>query len=138
LGIYGTFVHRYDVLRASGIQELVNTIGNPLKLRAHGIVQWETEGVEATATVNYDCRYRDIISVPHRSVESWTTLDLQLTWELDSGEPAKLAKTEFSLSVHNLLGTDPPFVSNRAGYGWDPIHGDVLGRYLTFGIATRF
>ena len=122
------------------VVELVDTVGNPIGLRLRNSVSWSGEnGLSATAFLNYSDSYRDNISDPERKIESWTTIDLTLTYRTE-GRLANvgLDDVRVSLSVRNLFDADPPFVNNFNGVGYDPENASPLGRFISFTITKTW
>ena len=101
---------------------------------------WNREHFGLTAFVNYVDDYRDDQSDPERSIDSWTTIDLQLRY--DTGEAfarSWLSQTVFSLSVLNLFDEDPPFVNNLGvAVGYDPNNADPLGRFVALEFTKQW
>lgn len=53
-----------------------------------------------------------------------TTVDLNLEYSLVGG-------TDLALNVQNLFDTDPPFIVNARGTGYDPTNATALGRFVS-------
>ena len=116
--------------------DFVGTVNNPTDWRLRGNVSWSRNGWNASAFVNYTDSYDDTVSSPERSVDSWTTVDLQLQYETPGGvTPALLGNTVFSINVQNLFDEDPPFVNNPAGIGYDPNNASPVGASIAFQIT---
>jgi len=109
---------------------LLDTVSNPLRFKMRDSVSWNLDGLGAMATVNYAGSYLDNASFPHRRVGSWTTLDLNLSYTVDVDTSGWLSGCTFSLNVQNLFDTDPPFVNNSAGVGYDRENADLLKRFV--------
>lgn len=120
--------------------ELVDTMNNPVDFRMRNSISWSgSKGLSATVFVNYADSYRDDISVPGRKIGSWTTVDLTLTYNSeDRLSGLGLSNTIFTLSAQNLFDTDPPFVNNPLGFGYDPENADPLGRFISFNITKKW
>ncbi len=119
--------------------DVVDTIGNPIDLRARFGATWRNNAGAASLFVNYADGYRDNLSNPARHIDSWTTVDLTLSanlpraLSLGSDHPSEIA-----FSVLNLFDQDPPFVNNPLGFGYDPSNADPLGRFISVELRTRF
>ena len=104
-------------------------------------VTWSNgSGISATAFVNYTSGYTDDVSVPERKIDSWTTVDLSLSYRTDDRlRSIGLSGTTFSLNVQNLFDNDPPFVNNGSAFvGYDPANADPLGRFISFNIVKSW
>jgi len=115
---------------------VVDTVGNPVDLRARLGATWTLGRFTASGFVNYTDAFSDNLSAPAREVDDWTTVDLNFSWQLGSTESER--GSELSLSVINAFDQDPPFVNNAAGVGYDPSNADPLGRFLAVELRTRF
>lgn len=138
ISVNGTWLIDYksQVTSAAPLVERVATVGNPTDFRGRATVSWDRGAVGATLTANYVHGYRDDISVPSRPIASWTTLDAQLRYSPQGDCWAR--GLSFSLSAINLLATNPPFVNQAAGYGYDPANADPLGRFVAFQVTKRW
>ncbi len=130
----------FDFLRAASPLaspvNVVDTVGNPVDLRARLGATWRTGRFNASAFANYTDAFDDNLSSPQRRVESWTTIDLNLGWRFSPPDSERGA--ELSLSIINAFDEDPPFVNNAAGVGYDPSNADPLGRFVALELKTRF
>jgi iron complex outermembrane recepter protein len=140
IGFNGTYLLGYgeQMLPGGPIQQLLNTQNNPINLRFRSSLSWERAGLGASLFVNFDNSYRDLLSVPSRSVASFTTLDLQLRYQLGSSAPGLLANTEIALTARNLFNSSPPFLNNPVGVGYDEENADLTGRILSVDIRKRW
>jgi iron complex outermembrane receptor protein len=133
LGINGTYTFRFDqqLTATSPDVDVVNTVGNPLKLRFAAHASWSSGAWMAQATLNYTGRYQDPGSVPSRDVDSWTTVDLNAGLR-DDGERGWLARTRVNLGVINVFNRQPPFVDLL---GYDAASASLLGRMVSLQIV---
>lgn len=115
----------------------VNTLGFPNDFRLRGTIDWSRGDWGATLTTNYLSGFTDNVSVPARSVGSWTTFDLQIRYQprATSGWAHGLI---VSLSAQNLFDTDPPFVNQSSGIGYDASSADPLGRFVALQLIKRW
>jgi len=135
-------LHFKDALsRASAFTDIVDTIHNPVDFRLRASLSWQNDrGVSATVFANYTDSYRDNVSQPERRINSWTTIDATLTYNLEDNSSLKaLQGVILSLSVQNIFDTDPPFVNNALeSLGYDPANADPLGRFISFNITKKW
>lgn len=130
LGLEATYVLRYQIAanRQAPLLDIVDTTGNALALRLRGKLTWQREEWSANLFVNYSDDYTDNLSRPQRQIGSWTTLDMQLAYQLPS-DTKWLGDVELSISAVNAFDTDPPFNNSRAGY--DRANADPIGRAIS-------
>jgi iron complex outermembrane recepter protein len=88
--------------------------------------------------VNYDNHYRDIASVPNRAVNSWTTMDLQLSYSTRADARDWLGDMRFTLSAQNVFNTLPPFLNNAVGVGYDQENADLSGRTVSLDVRKQW
>lgn len=139
-GLNGTYLLRYSQANTpdSPLLNIVNTQNNPINFRFRGLAGWTDRGFGAVTFVNFQNSYRDTLSVPNRGIASWTTVDLQLSYELPGDTPGWLGNTQFALSAQNVFNVSPPFVNNSVGVGYDQENGDLYGRLLSFEVRKRW
>jgi iron complex outermembrane receptor protein len=113
-----------------------DTGGNPPSIRLRAEMDWyqfakTDRGLAASAVVNYVGNYSDVGNGDRRSVDSMTTLDLQLSYRTPRGDRV-LDDIEIGLSAINVFDRDPPFFNNSLGY--DPANalptGRIVGMYI--------
>ena len=140
VGLNATYLLAYVEQKAphSTPVPLLNTQNNPINLRFRGSLSWERAGFGASLFTNFDNGYRDVLSVPDRSVRSFTTLDLQLRYRIDGSRPGSLANTEIALTARNLFNSSPPFLNNPQGIGYDEENADLTGRILSVDVRKRW
>lgn len=116
--------------------ERVDTVGNPADLRLRLTGNWDRDAFGGTVTVNYLDGYRDDVSQPERSVDSWLTVDAQVRYR--PKWRGIMSGTSLSLSVQNLFDQDPPFVNRLPGQAYDAANADPLGRFLALQIIKSW
>jgi len=145
VGFTGSLFTQYDVQFVPGgatFNEL-NTIGYPLKLRMRGNVGWAFGPLRASAFVNYVNSYTNTQVTPNQPVSSYTTMDLNLVYDLGKTVSQVWARDlTFTVHVNNLFDTDPPYVnipiSPNGGGGFDPNSASPIGRLVSVAIGKRF
>jgi outer membrane receptor protein involved in Fe transport len=120
--------------------EGVSTQNHPIDLRLRGAADWQHGPFRTGLLINYFDNYRDLASIPHRRVGSWTTLDLNLSYSVRGQREGLLAGTTFSLNADNVFDAAPPFLNNggNVGLGYDQENGDLLGRMLSLSIRKNW
>lgn len=136
-GLSATWLFRYDVQATpqATVVERLDTLGNPaaIRVRAHGGVT----GGRMTAMIfgNWVNGYRDDLSVPYRSIDSFFTADLTLGATLSRGV---LAGTRITLAIDNLFDAAPPFVDRATGIGFDAANANPFGRSIALEVRRTF
>ncbi len=120
--------------------ERVDTIYRPAALKLRGSAAWSRNGFTAFAAVNYTGNYQDnIYGVDPVGVESWMTVDLQMSYDIDDRVDLGLLRdTRLSLSLRNVLDNDPPFVNATNGIRYDSANATPLGRFFAFSITKNW
>jgi len=139
-GLSGTYIfdQQQQITPAAPVFDYVDTVGNPLQLRLAGHLSWSLRRWTVQATVNYTGPYRDPGSVPARSVDSWTTADINVGYRVDGGQ-GWLANTQVNFGIINLLDQRPPFVNQfdlfSGTVGYDAANATVVGRQVSLQVV---
>jgi iron complex outermembrane receptor protein len=135
------YLGRFDQRSTSNspiIREL-DTLGNPVRNRARLSVSWANRGFGVTGFVNYVGAYETSTLPGSASIASWTTADLQLSFNTARGGlSSSLGDTNFSLSLVNAFNRDPPFANGSTGYGYDEANANPYGRLVAFDLTHRW
>src|SRR5262249_21731598 len=117
LRLDGAYVTRYAArdTPTSPLVNLVDTQNHVLRLRMRGALNWQRGPLGATAGINFDGGYEDVASQPERSVDSWTTWDLQVRHDAGFAFGPVSAKSRIALNIQNVFDTRPPFLNNALG-----------------------
>ncbi|WP_449472619.1 TonB-dependent receptor domain-containing protein [Sphingobium chungangianum] len=130
-GISGTWLlrNKQKITAGSPKVDILSTIGNPVDMRLRGRFAVVRGPWSAAAFVNHTAGYKNNGVVPVEAVSSWTTVDLNLSYDLDR----LLAGTRISLSATNLFDRRPPYVNIQtlaSASGFDPENASAVGRLL--------
>jgi iron complex outermembrane recepter protein len=136
----GNYVTKFAVeTDTSPAVSLVNSLYNPIDLRANGRLSWELYGFGASATVHFTDRYRDTFSIRPREVGSWSTLDLQVRYQTQGATDSSEHGMELALTAQNVLNHSPPFVTNPLDQmAFDPANATVLDRVVTLWLREKW
>jgi len=122
------------------VYDLVDTVGNPPGLRLLGNLSWSVKGWTVQGTVSYTGAYRDATSAPARTVDAWTTLDINIGYRLS--DPGRLTHSQINLGINNAFDQRPPFVNRfelaSGALGYDPANASLLGRQVSLQVVTRW
>ncbi len=124
----------------------INDVYRPVDLRMRGGLTLSRGALDIAAFVNYTDDYRDSRpaylaggGTQRSTVASWTTLDVNLSYDLNEILKSRgLGQARASLSAVNLLDRDPPFVSHNYGVYFDGVNASPLGRMLSAQITVRW
>jgi iron complex outermembrane recepter protein len=134
LGLNGTWLLRFAEAELPGepLTSLLSTQNEPINLRMRASVSWEFAGFGALLAANFSNGYRDTASVPERRIDSWTTVDVQLRYDIPERYSSWLRGTRIELNAHNVFNVNPPFLNNQiVGIGYDQENANPYGRLLS-------
>lgn len=122
--------------------EKVDTFQNPVDLRVRSSATWSRGGWNASAFVNFTDSYTNDRVDPEEGINSWTTVDAQVSYSFEERASRWLDGIRLSLSIQNLFDEDPPFVRAISGFqfsfGYDPTNAEPLGRFLAFELTKEW
>jgi iron complex outermembrane recepter protein len=142
LGLEGSYVFHFDqaVTDSSPSVDILNSFGNPLKLRLRATTAWsqhlaEESGIGANVAVNFTNAYSNPGSTLSSRIGSLTTVDLQLHYTTPE-DTRFLGGMEFALNAVNVFNQSPPFVDSI--YGFDTANFQPLGRVLSLSLRKKW
>ena len=107
--------------------DLVNTYGEPLKLRARASAGWSNGAWSTNAAANYQSAYADTNIVPLGHIASLTTADLNANYRLPWTPVVTIG-----LSITNVFNASPPHTSPAYDQlQYDPANADPRGRVVS-------
>jgi outer membrane receptor protein involved in Fe transport len=115
----------------------------PLKFRTRAHLGWQRGGWSANVFANHADDYLDDRGGRSLQVDSHTTVDVGLAYELGGGgAPTGLRGTRIALQVDNLLNTAPPRLlpdpGSTVGFGYDPVNASARGRFVSLQLRTQW
>ena len=127
------YLFDYDLqtTAAAPARSVVDRVGYPVRLRARGGGVWTRGDLSASVHWNHVGAYADSAN---RTVEAWNTIDLQWTWTPQTAREG----LRLSLSVQNLLDSEPPLYDSANGLGFDPGQASALGRVVALQLTQRW
>jgi len=141
LTLNATYIFGYNEQFAAGAPILrdLDTLGNPVHLRLRGGVSLTHGAFAGTSFVNFTTGYKNTVSIPSQDIESWTTVDAQVSYNTDAvGRRGWWSGSKLVFSVTNIFGKAPPFANNSTGIGFDPANANALGRVMSLEIEHRW
>ncbi|HEU4531629.1 MAG TPA: TonB-dependent receptor [Steroidobacteraceae bacterium] len=138
LDVLATYVSNFELAFGDDQPvELVDTQTNPLDFRLRGTLAWEYQGWGATLAMNYADAYRDVLSEPARRIDSLTTFDAQVRYELPE-ESGWLGGLRASITVRNVFDEQAPFFNNPQGIGYDQENAELNGRTVRLTLGKKW
>jgi iron complex outermembrane receptor protein len=139
-GMEGTYRlnHKEQFSKQAPVVDKLGTIYNPPEWNARAWLRFERGPVTTTLSINHTDGYRDNLSSPSRSIDSWTTADLQAAYTTEGQSSRLLMGLEVRVTIRNLTDKDPPFVNNPTGVGFDPDNASPLGRFFSVELGKRW
>ncbi len=103
--------------------------------KANAAVIWSFDDLEVNYSINYISSINETVPVTNisRSIDSWTTHDLQLSYSLPLYNGLQM-----SLGVDNLLDEKPPFAAAAFNDNFDPRTYDGKGQFWYFRASQTF
>ena len=130
--------------RTSDVSEpvqVLDTAGNPVDFRFRSSLAWTNRGYGATLAVTYVDDYASFETGVEASVDAWTTVDLNLSYDASFDfANSVFNNTRFNLNIRNLFDEDPPFVDQNLGVGvdFDGANASPLGRYIALSVTKAW
>ena len=122
--------------------QALGTFNNPVDLRFRTSIGWNQSGFNVVAFVNYVDDYTNTTVTPEEAIDSWTTVDLNLSYDASFNfDDSALKGTVFRLNIQNLFDEAPPFVSRSSPFtalNFDGVNANALGRNISFSITKSW
>jgi iron complex outermembrane receptor protein len=141
-GISSTYFDTYEVAitpTADRVDQL-NTIYNPMRFKARGDVTWSKGGLLGAVFVNHFDAYDNNLVNPVQSVDSLTTVDLNVSYTFQGDGFTEGLR--IGLDAVNVFDEEPPFVniaqSSNGGGGFDPTLNNPVGRIIALTLEKRW
>jgi iron complex outermembrane recepter protein len=146
LGARATYMADYEeqITPGAPVATIVDTALRPVDLRARAVVGLARDSFEATLAVNYLDSYRNPYSQGETQIDSWTTWDARLSFDLVHAGLG--IGSELSIGAKNIFDEPPPYVETsgpqgaalRARVGFDPANANPLGRSFWVELIKRW
>lgn len=136
--INGAYLFKKDirVTPQAPVTSGLNTVFNPVDLRMRGKVSWTRNDIGAALFLNYVDSYRNPDFGNRLKVDSWTTMDLSVSYHIANRE-SWLGGTTLSLSALNVLDEPPPFI-DYFGLNFDATNASGVGRYISLKVVKAW
>ena len=136
--------YRVAVTPTAPLLDQRNLIFRPLKFKARASVAWLHGPMTARLVATHIGGYTNDAIVPNEQVDSYTPIDLQLSWTAGGDGEGLLGGGEatFGIEVRNLFDTDPPYVniapSGNGSGGYDATAASPVGRMFAVSARLKF
>lgn len=146
VNVSGTYLTKY-VVAVTPVAPLIdrkNYIFNPLEFKARASVTWDHGPFSARVLATHVGGYYNNLSNPGQKVDSYTPIDLSLTWRIGDQKADGFFEKGMTLGfeVRNLFDTDPPYVnlapSGNGSGGYDATASDPIGRLFAVSVRKSF
>lgn len=136
----GTYLTDFETAQTptAPVIDQLNHIFQPLRFKARASVSWEDGPFSVLLRATHLNGYKNTAITPNERVDSYTPVDLNLSWRL--GDP----DTPFTLGfeVRNLFDIKPPYVNiapsvNGSG-GYDATTTDPIGRLFAVSVRKKW
>jgi iron complex outermembrane recepter protein len=138
--VSGTYLTDYETRQTptAPVTDQLNQIFQPLRFKARASLGWEKGPFTALVRATHLNGYTNTAVTPNERVDSYTPVDLNLSWQLGEDDKAMT----FGLEVRNLFDTRPPYVNiapsvNGSG-GYDATTTDPIGRLFAASVRKKF
>ncbi len=140
---------RFEVINSVGLNTTFPNVGTQMR----GHLGWALDDYAADIYVNYIGPYTNVSSTATTAIGStngiyngtggdpvgaFTTVDIHLGYNFDTGF---LGSDNVSLTVRNLLNTNPPFFNGTQGsngtFGFDAYTSNPIGRIIELGFTAK-
>lgn len=140
--VNGTYFLNYDrrVFPGAAPVSILNTAYNPPNLKLRGQIGWEGNALSVVAFVNHTAGYENKNVSPTAPVDSWTTVDVNLSLDVGERSNSSLARgIILSLGVTNLFDANPPIVENNLSeIDFDGANANAVGRLVTLNVTKKW
>jgi iron complex outermembrane receptor protein len=136
--------YKFAVTPTAPQSNLLNTIFNPLRLKARATVAWDHGPLGARLLWTHVNGYTNTAAIPAQNVRSYNPIDLALTWRIGDRTARGFFQKglTFSLEARNLFDENPPYVNIAPGAngsgGYDATASDPVGRRILATIRKSF
>jgi iron complex outermembrane receptor protein len=142
-GLSGTYYFNFKraIVPGAPLTSQLRRSNFPQRYRLRGQLGWNRGGLSVNAYVNHTPGYLDTLVTPNTLVDSYTTVDLTVAYDLGDRPRSKLLKNvRFSIDALDLFDQDPPRALTTATTAdlYDANVASPVGRIVSFEIRKRF
>lgn len=119
------------------VDGLLNTLNNPMRLRARADFGWTGQDARANLFANFTNAYTNTTLASNPKVASSTTWDMSAQYDIGKLFGTRYKTLRASLSVINMFDRKPPYVQN-ATLAFDPQNFSAIGRMGSLTLDYKF
>ena len=122
-------------------QNQLNLLYNPVDLRVRSGIGYAEGRWSFNAFVNYVDAYEALDGAELVEIDSWTTLDLNISYQFLPSGQGLLSDLIANLSINNVFDQDPPDAPSFPRLsiaGYDPTNASPIGRFVSLDLTKRF
>lgn len=136
VGLMTSYVGEFEsqVAPTASKEEFVNQVNYPPEWRARLSGSWSNGSLRIASFVNWINSYDNPLVVPTASVDGYTTVDLQASYEFRGDW---MEGFQVIANARNLFDADPPFVQ-FGSLAYDPQSASPLGRMLSLQVMKEW
>ena len=143
LSLSAAYIFDLSFQSAAGapVIERVDTVFQPVDLRAQGGVSWTRGTMSSAMVLNYTDGYTNNVVTPAEPIDSWVTADWQIRYEDDAATNMWRRGLSLALVVQNVTNERPPFVSGTTSVGdlgFDSTNASPRGRFIALQFRKRW
>lgn len=144
VGASGTYLTNYEVAitPSAPLVNQLNLIFQPLRFKARAFANWDHGPLTTRLSLTHVGGYTNDAVTPSEQVDSFTPVDLAVTWRVGDTFAGTLDGLELTGEVRNLFDADPPYVnfapSGNGSGGYDATAANPIGRQFAIGARVRF
>jgi len=131
LNINGNYILESDI-QAAPNEAVVSDLDSLVRFKARGMAAWLGGPVRASAIVNYLGGSTNATVQPNENIDSFTSVDLSVGYELS--ELGFANGVVLSFNVDNVFDQNPPYVNGLNSYA----NGSPLGRKASVALRTTW
>src|SRR3546814_2840400 len=100
VGASGAYIFKIDqaLTPEASVNDVVDILGNPVDLRFRGRANWTNDRWGASVFVNYLDSYTNLTNPQPEKVDSWTTLNAQLSYRFPKRSEEHTSKLQSLMS----------------------------------------
>jgi outer membrane receptor protein involved in Fe transport len=137
--------YREQITPNSPVLSVEDVVLQPADLRGRSYLTLSGKRLSATISANHVDSYVNPYPVTGaEKIGSWTTVDLNASYDFGAGASGPMKNLRIDVSVQNLFDKDPPFVSLgtneglRNPVGFDPANANPLGRLIVLSLIKAW
>jgi hypothetical protein len=138
--------NKYQVTATTPVVSIVDAFAQPTKWKGRAALTWSSGAFTTVLAMNRVSKYDNTLFTPSQSIDSWTTGDLYLAYDMGDRPEGFLRNMTAALSIVNLTNEEPPRVQipadrllpGQAFIPFDSANSSPLGRLISLTVGKRW